>query len=124
MTDIVDRLRRMAGLGLINSGLMDDAAKEIERLRSDRAQLVLMTEQLRTANQEIERLRAALELCMVGGNHLANELIGKLGGGFATRYPPSMSEQDALHQLGPQYDCWTCWSCIMRAREISHDRHR
>jgi hypothetical protein len=33
MTDIVERLRRVAGLGLINSGLMDDAAKEIERLR-------------------------------------------------------------------------------------------
>jgi hypothetical protein len=37
-----------------------EAADEIERLRADRAQLVLMTELLRTANQEIERLRAAL----------------------------------------------------------------
>jgi hypothetical protein len=33
--DIVERLRRVAGLGLINGGLMDDAAKEIERLRDE-----------------------------------------------------------------------------------------
>jgi len=31
--DIVERLHRMAGLGLVNSGLMEDAAREIERLR-------------------------------------------------------------------------------------------
>ena len=37
--DIVERLRRMAGLGLVNSGLMDDAAKEIERLREENKRL-------------------------------------------------------------------------------------
>ncbi len=63
------------------------------------------------------RLKSKLDLCMIGGNHLASHLIGQLGGDFATRYPPSMSEQDALQQLGPHYDCWTCWSCIMRARD-------
>jgi hypothetical protein len=40
MTDIVERLRRMADLGLINTGLMEEAANEIERLRSGLGMLV------------------------------------------------------------------------------------
>jgi hypothetical protein len=35
MTDIVERLHRTAGLGIINSGLMEEAADEIERLRKE-----------------------------------------------------------------------------------------
>jgi len=34
MTDIVERLHRTAGLGIIDSGLMEEAADEIERLRA------------------------------------------------------------------------------------------
>ena len=68
MTDIVERLRKFYGDDTDNwldadeaEPIMLEAADEIERLRGDRAQLVLMTEQLRTANQEIERLRAEIE---------------------------------------------------------------
>ena len=35
MTDIVERLRRTASLGITNSRLMDEAADEIERLRAE-----------------------------------------------------------------------------------------
>ena len=35
MTDIVERLRRTASLGITNSRLMDEAAEEIERLRAE-----------------------------------------------------------------------------------------
>ena len=34
MTDIVERLRRTASLGITNSGLMKEAADKIERLRA------------------------------------------------------------------------------------------
>lgn len=77
-----------------------------------------VVEQAQYFRRESERLWAALDLCMVGGNHLANHLIGHLGGDFAMRYPPSTNEQDAQHQLGSQYDCWTCWAAIMRARSV------
>jgi len=67
---------------------------------------------------EIQRLRELLDRVMVGGNHLANVLIGKLGGGFADRYPPSMDAHDALEAIGAndEYEVWCCWRAIMQAR--------
>ena len=67
---------------------------------------------------ENARLREALELTMVGGNHLANVLIGKIGAGFAEKFPPDMEQEDALRILcaTDTYEVWCCWTAIMRAR--------
>src|SRR3990167_6130191 len=69
---------------------------------------------------EICRLTKAIEIIEVGGNHLANILIGKLGGNFASEYPPDLDQESALRRLcaTDTYDVWTCWAAIMRAKEI------
>ncbi len=72
---------------------------------------------------ELQRAALALEIVMTGGNHLANALIQMLGGDFAKKYPPDMDQEMALRELytenGIIYDTWTCWSAIMRAREVA-----
>jgi hypothetical protein len=88
----------------IGASYEDDYAEmcaEIERLRAQRDQLL-----------------AALNLVMVGGNHLANVLIGRLGGGFAAKFPPDLDHEIALRKLGAtdEYDVWCCWAAIMTAR--------
>lgn len=67
------------------------------------------------------RDHSPLDLCMVGGNHLASALIGKLGPDFHERYPPGSDAGKARKEIGDQvlYDAWCCWSMIMIAREIS-----
>jgi hypothetical protein len=66
------------------------------------------------AADEIERLRAALEKCMVGGNHIA---IYK-----TARWPEVGSDHEhalrILHAT-PAYDMWCCWSAIMQARDLA-----
>jgi len=64
-----------------------------------------------------ELLEAAKEV-LTGGNHLANFLIGKRGGGFATLYPPDTEPLKALELLGAgdAYDVWCCWAAIMKLR--------
>jgi hypothetical protein len=61
MTDIVERLRMTANCGIpdfTNSKLLDEAADEIERLRSIADTTDIMTEQaIKRQNDEIERLR-------------------------------------------------------------------
>jgi hypothetical protein len=56
---------------------------------------------------------------LIGGNHLANVLIGRLGGNFSTRFPPTMAHNDALEGIRDVeiYDVWCCWAAIMRARD-------
>ena len=56
---------------------------------------------------------------LAGGNHLANFLIGRLGGGFAAAFPPTMEPKDALEAMGDTeaYDVWCCWSAMMRFRD-------
>ncbi len=65
-----------------------------------------------------QHLLSALDGVLVGGNHLANILIGKLGGAFASKYPPEMEPEDALRMLcaTDEYDIWCCWRSIMLAR--------
>lgn len=62
---------------------------------------------------ENERLRAALEKVMVGGNHVAL-LIG------ADHPPYTASHNDALkhYGAGDQYEAWCCWRTIMEARDV------
>jgi hypothetical protein len=55
---------------------------------------------------------------LIGGNHLASFLIGKLGGDFAVRFPPTMPVEQAVEAIDDTdvLDVWICWSAIMRAR--------
>jgi hypothetical protein len=74
--------------------------------------------------ERVERLEEALDLTMVGGNHLATVLIGKLGAGFAEEFPPDLDQELALRMLcaTDTYDVWCCWSAIMRARSVLSTR--
>ena len=67
----------------------------------------------------VKELREALELCMIGGNHLAHILIKNLGAGFCDRYPFNAGHEEVLEKLGvgDNYDVWCCWSQIMKARD-------
>jgi hypothetical protein len=63
---------------------------------------------------------AAIEDALIGGNHLANFLIGKLGGDFASRFPPTMPSGEVLEALpNDVYDVWCCWAALMRLRDAS-----
>lgn len=75
--------------------------------------------ELRALLSERDRLRAALELTMVGGNHLAGVLVDRLGPGFAEHLEPDTPHEIALHALKAtlNYEVWCCWSAIMRARQ-------
>jgi hypothetical protein len=70
---------------------------------------------------ENERMREALEKALIGGNHIASQLIGRLGGGFSEDYPPDMDSETVLTRLGPtvEYDMWCAWSAGMQAREYA-----
>ena len=60
---------------------------------------------------EIERLRAALEDVMIGGNSLA-QIIGADHPPHGTPY----SEALAHYGGGVKYEAWCCWNTIMQAR--------
>ena len=60
---------------------------------------------------EKQKLRAALDTVMIGGNHLVS-IIG-------VTHPQAGTHHDAaLEFYGPghQYDVWCCWNAIMLAR--------
>jgi len=82
-------------------------ACDIEEMQSPQA----WADRCRAAAAEIERLRAALQSVMVGGNHLAC-VIGP------NHLLHTASYEDALKHYGPGdiYDVWCCWKNIMKAR--------
>jgi hypothetical protein len=72
------------------------------------------------AADTIARQRVALEIMMIGGNHLASHRTDRW-----IDYPLdglTRAEQceHALRRLGatPEYDMWCCWSSIMQARDL------
>lgn len=71
--------------------------------------------------QRVKELEEALDLTMIGGNHLANVLIKNLGATFPERTPYDMAPDDALRIIcaTDNYDIWCCWSALMRARALS-----
>jgi len=79
----------------------------VERLRNPLGQGVMHRE----AADEIERLQAACDRMMIGGNHIAT---------YRTeRWPdPGTDHEVALETLGAgrEYDMWCCWNAIMEAR--------
>ena len=93
MSDIMERLRGLADL--FEAG---DAPRHV----------VL---HMRAGADEIERLRAALEDVMIGGNSLA-QIIGADHPPHGTPY----SEVLAHYGGGVKYEAWCCWNTIMQAR--------
>lgn len=77
--------------------------------------------------QRVADLEKALNLCMAGGNHLANYLIGAVGAGFVDDYPSGSKHEDISAAFGPQnnrdYEVWCCWDAIMRARNEVTEHH-
>ena len=64
---------------------------------------------------------SAINDIMVGGNHLANFLIGKLGPSFSADFPPSADAAKVAGKMPSDvFDVWVCWAAIMRARFISN----
>lgn len=69
-------------------------------------------EQLYKRNAALE---AALQTCLVGGNHITTHLISRLGADFWSTYPYTGDGPDGGDQL--TRDLWQCWASMMRARE-------
>ena len=68
------------------------------------------------ANQQV--LVDALEKVLIGGNHAANYLLGKMTPEDLDKLPPKTPPIIALHQLDNDvYDVWCCWASVMTARE-------
>lgn len=61
-------------------------------------------------------LEQALEKCMIGGNHIASQLIGRMGPDFCDKYPYTGEGPDGVDVL--THDLWCCWANIMRARDM------
>lgn len=110
MTTILDRLRTHA------------------RANSGQFQVCLSIQEVREIVRDLEaaeRIRAALDGVMTGGNHLASALVHNLGADFAGRYAAHanprevhtlMGKRDCLGPWGAFYDIWCCWAAIMNAR--------
>jgi hypothetical protein len=77
-------------------------------------------EALLSLTQERGRLREALSGVMIGGNHLANILIQRVGPDFSLEHPPDMDTWIALEKLHSWHDVWVAWAAIMRARAALH----
>ncbi len=60
--------------------------------------------------------KAFIEDVLVGGNHLANILIGRLGGDFSTHWQPTMHWESARESIVDEdtFDVWVAWAAIMR----------
>jgi len=74
------------------------------------------------AAEQIVQLATALEMALIGGNHLANVLIGRLGAGFSENYPKDMDHETALRRLcaTDEYEIWCAWAALMNARDVAY----
>lgn len=72
---------------------------------------------------EIAALREAINLALVGGNHIASELIGRVGAGFSDEFPPDADPETVLRRLHAtvEYEMWCAWSALMRARQMADE---
>jgi hypothetical protein len=63
--------------------------------------------------REIELLRAALNKCLIGGNHIAT---------YKNDNWPAVGHDHALALdklgAGKDYDMWCCWNALMQARAM------
>lgn len=74
------------------------------------------------ASEQIVKFATALEMAFIGGNHLANVLIGRLGAGFSEKYPKDMDHETALRRLcaTDEYEIWCAWAALMNARDVAY----
>lgn len=66
-----------------------------------------------TDHEKIDALMSALNLCLIGGNHLPHI--------FGVDHPHAgLPCEVAMKFFGPgdKYEAWCCWDAIMRARDI------
>lgn len=68
----------------------------------------------------------AFDHALIGGNHLASNLIGELGAG-KEEFPVKGTPHEKVRQLFKErfgdrwinyYDQWCCWNALMQARDI------
>lgn len=109
---LVERLRDLYenwGLGSKGPAILKEAADRIESLEA-----------------ELEKAREALEEIGIGGNHLAHQLVTRVGPGFSEEYLPEDDPEIVLRRLGAtvEYDMWCAWAAIMRARRRAALSHK
>ena len=86
-----------------------EALAEIERLKREMRHL---DDCLQGRASEIERLKAACNQMMIGGNHIATYRTN--------RWPDYGTEHHLVIEAlgaGQEYDMWCCWNAIMCARD-------
>lgn len=69
--------------------------------------------------RKLAALEDAFDTALTGGNHLACQLISRLGADFSLKYPYDMGAEKAVAFLPDMvdYDMWCAWSAMMLARE-------
>lgn len=69
--------------------------------------------------RKLAALEDAFDMALTGGNHLASQLISRIGAGFSSEFPPDTDTESALRRLGAtvEYDMWCAWAALMMARE-------
>lgn len=112
MKDIVERLRAYTMGDFDTYAVLRHRGAWIAQVTMIREASDLM-EAVHGAAAEIERLRAALQVVMVGGNHLVALLP-------PTVPPPTTPHAVVLAEFGAgtAYEAWCCWAAIMRARIV------
>lgn len=52
---------------------------------------------------------------LIGGNHLAHQLVMRLGSDFYERFPETSAPNEVLEKLGStvEFDIWCAWKAIM-----------
>lgn len=72
--------------------------------------------------KELNTLEDCLDHCMVGGNHIASNLIGLIGD--PCKYKTCEEAQKGIAEHFPHtwigiYEQWCCWHSIMEARHAA-----
>ena len=70
---------------------------------------------------ELETLEDCLDRCMIGGNHIASNLVGFIN---PTKYKTCEEAREGIAERFPFtwigiYEQWCCWHCLMQAREAA-----
>lgn len=79
--------------------------------------------------QKIQALCKALDTALIGGNHLASNLIGILGASeknFPLKGTDHEKVRIVLSERFPHtwigiYEQWCAWNCCMQARDIAEE---
>lgn len=69
------------------------------------------------AREEITLLRLAIYQQSKGANHIASQLIHRMGADFVDKCPHT-GDGPVWEGDGTNYDMWHCWAAAMRARDM------